>query len=446
MVASADAAPATPPCDPSGPSPPRQDVKNSKRIVDALSRRGKYDYEMEEFIRDMPKVELHVHLDGAFDPKLLYEHLQQTDDYSRLPLVSILPWDQTEWPVRQLVQDCSGMYEFHALCTCRGKQSLLEMLKCFEIFTPLVRGNLELLEELSYDLVRRQSEQRVVYTEVRYSPHLLAEGASMDMMMMDGGGDPVPVVEAVTRGLRRGEQDFQVIVNQILCCITWRPDWAKDVVDLAHKHRSDYPCAVVGVDIAAGEDHFDASTPYHTEHLQAMKRAQELGICITMHAGEVGGGENVRTAITEYGAKRIGHAYRIDSDLMKELAAKKIHVEVCPTSSWETGGWETTTDKKDWTQHPCVRMLEHGVSVSFNSDDPAVFNTSLSWQYRTVVGKMKLQKETLVTSTRSAIDAAFCSDEEKQRLREIVAGSDDKPNSDFRDRVIENQLVPEESM
>lgn len=260
--------------------------------------------------------------------------------------------------------------------------------------------------------------------------------------------DPVPVLEAVTRGLRRGEKDFKVTVNQILCCITWRPDWAKDVVDLANQHRSDYPCAVVGVDIAAGEDHFDASTPYHAEHLAAMKRAQELGLCITMHAGEVGGGENVRAAIAEYGATRIGHAYRIDDDLMKELAEKNIHVEVCPTSSWETGGWES--DEKDWTQHPCVRMMEHGVSVSFNSDDPAVFNTSLSWQYRTVVGKIKLQKETLVTSTQSAIDAAFCSKEEKHRLREIVAaatsGDDNKPNNGFRDRVIENQLVPEESM
>ena len=69
--------------------------------------------------------------------------------------------------------------------------------------------------------------------------------------------DPAPVVDAVTRGLRRGEKEFGVFVNQILCCIAWRPDWANDVVELAHKRKADVPCAVVGIDIAAGEEHFD---------------------------------------------------------------------------------------------------------------------------------------------------------------------------------------------
>ena len=101
---------------------------------------------------------------------------------------------------------------FHSLCTCRGKGSLHEMIKCFEVFVPIVRGNLKLLEQLSHDFVRRQSQQNIVYTEVRYSPHLLAEGGDFSGTQQV---DADPVVDAVTRGLRRGETDFGVKVRQM---------------------------------------------------------------------------------------------------------------------------------------------------------------------------------------------------------------------------------------
>mmetsp|Transcript_11399 Transcript_11399/g.18899 ORF Transcript_11399/g.18899 Transcript_11399/m.18899 type:complete len:427 (+) Transcript_11399:84-1364(+) len=423
-------------------------------IVELLASRGNYDEEIEKFIQDMPKIELHVHLDGSFDPEILYRHLQDNhkNDYECLPVNSVLPWDQSLWPVRQLVKDCESMVQFHSICTCRGKRSLQEMIKCFEIFTPLVRGNLQLIEDLAYDFVRRQAEQRVVYTEARYSPHLLAAGASLT------GNDPVdarPVVDAVTQGLRRGSTDFGIVVNQILCCICWRPDWADDVVELASKRRDDFPCAVVAVDIAAGEEHFDAANfqHLHEPHLRAMKKAQRLNVNITMHAGEVAGGENVLAAIRQYGATRIGHGYRAvdNSEVMKELKDKNIHIETCPTSSRETGGWDFKNGTKDWTKHPCLSMIENGLSVSFNSDDPAVFNTSLSWQYRTVIAKMKAKKEILLAATKAGIDAAFCSEEEKQTYRNIIVefekgNSPTVGNVIFRDRVIDNRLIPGESM
>ena len=420
-------------------------------IVKVLARRGNYNEDIERFIQDLPKVELHVHLDGSFSSEILHRHLEHTKDLECLPINSVLPWDQSLWPVRQLVEDCKSMMQFHSLCTCRGKRSLQEMIKCFEIFIPLVRGNLNLIEELSYDFCRQQAEQRVIYTECRYSPHLLSEGASLT------GSEPVdavPVIDAVTRGLRRGSSEFGIVVNQILCCITWRPDWADDIVQLASTRRDDYPCAVVAVDIAAGEEHFDAANfPHlHVPHLKAMKKAQELKINITIHAGEAGDGDNVKAAIIEYGATRIGHGYRIieDTNLMEELKEKKIHLEICPTSSRETGGWEFI-GTKDWTKHPCVTMMENDLSVSFNSDDPAVFNTSLSWQYRTVVGKMQQKKQVLLTAVKAGLDAAFCSEGEKQSLRKTIEAFEaGEPSSFgnvvFRDRVIDNKLVTEESM
>ena len=75
---------------------------------------------------------------------------------------------------------CRTPQDFHKLCICRGYRSLNEMLNCFEVFLPLVRGNLHLIEQLSYDFCQRQWEQNVVYCEVRYSPHLLAEAFTND--------------------------------------------------------------------------------------------------------------------------------------------------------------------------------------------------------------------------------------------------------------------------
>jgi len=84
------------------------------------------------------------------------------------------------------------------------------MIKCFEHFIPIVRGDLHLIERLAYDFVKRQSTQNIIYTEVRYSPHLLAEGGDYTG---NTKVDPAPVIDAVTKGLRRGEKDFGVKVR-----------------------------------------------------------------------------------------------------------------------------------------------------------------------------------------------------------------------------------------
>jgi adenosine deaminase len=160
-----------------------------------------------------------------------------------------------------------------------------------------------LLEELAYDFCRRQWEQHIIYTEVRYCPHLLIheakvkagsfdmesedEKSSADDNDNDNDNDNSQrrqsareVVHAVTRGLRRGCADFDIIVNQIICAINWRPDWAWDVLALALELRNEQTCGVVGIDIAAGEEHFDRHNfpRLHQPHFDMMQRAQALGL------------------------------------------------------------------------------------------------------------------------------------------------------------------------
>ena len=406
---------------------PEEKSRRLVRYLSSHSKWDKYDHDEEVFIQELPKVELHVHLDGSFDPHYLWKYMKEhPESLYCLPVQADLPWDDSQTLlVRQKVQDCQSPEDFHKLCTCRGYRSLKAMLNCFEFFLPLVRRNVDLLEQLAFDFVQRQWEQNIVYTEVRYSPCLLAE--EYQKSDEDSPFSPEDIFLAITQGLRRGTEQFGITVNQILSAITWQPDWAATTLDLAHKYRESYPCAVVGVDVAAGEEHFDSVNfpQLYQPHYDMIQKAKELEIPITIHAGEVPTKDalsNAHRAVQEYGARRIGHGYRVASsaEIMAEFKEKGIHIEVCPTSSVETGGWMYEEGQKDWREHPVIPMIEHGLSVSFNSDDPSVFHTSLAWQYRVALAKMELTRDHLVRSNLHAIDAAFCSDDEKLRLRELV--------------------------
>jgi Adenosine deaminase len=134
---------------------------------------------------------------------------------------------------------------------------------------------------------------------------------------------------------------------------------------------------------------------------------------------------NVRLAIDEYGARRIGHGYRIvnDPELIEYCKRKKIHFEMCPTSSYETGGWDYCNNHDsnssqhqvvqrppDWTTHPLALFdKKYGITnISIYSDDPAVFHTSLSWQYRIALCKMKqFTRSDFIVMNVQALDAAF---------------------------------------
>lgn len=404
--------------------------EKSLRLVRYLSDNpdwSEYDDDQELFVQEFPKIELHVHLDGSFDPLFLWKYMQKhPESMLCLPTETVPPWQPTrKLEIRKLVEDCTTSQEYHKLCTCRGYRSLQEMLNCFEMFLPLVRRNLDLLEQLAYDFCQRQWEQNVVYTEVRYSPFLLAESFEVENKNSQSV-DAEAVFAAITSGLRRGSHKFGIIVNQIISAITWRPDWAMPSLELAQKHREDYPCATLGIDIAAGEEHFDRDqhSALYEPHFAMIQKAKEYKLPVTLHAGEAAmesSMDNVRRAIDVYGASRIGHGYRTvnDLDLINYVKEKKIHFEVCPTSSDETGGW-MYKEEKNWKEHPCLAMLKHGIPFSLNSDDPAVFHTSLSWQYQIALAKMDLTREDIVKCNLQAIDAAFCSEERKVALRKSV--------------------------
>jgi adenosine deaminase len=410
--------------------------------------------------RTLPKIELHVHLDGSFDTKLMYETaLRRMADGS------------LDKDVAAKVAACADVQAFHNIVTCQsGDRSLMAMLERFFVFLPIVSGELATLEELAARFVAAQTAQNVLHTELRYSPHVLAR---------DDTGGAKAVVEAVTRGLRRACAAHPGTgVTQILCLIDGRPEFAAELLEIASAHHSDgAACTVVALDIAAGESHFtddiaqeaggsadDAQLVEQVRgrasancigtsgpdngsvHRAAVRCAARAGLPLTIHAGESGPADNVRASASDAygGARRVGHGYDAVSVALAKARSRDARgvadalgalgipagmtFEVCPTSSRATGA--AGAGMVEWREHPgaVLHRLSRAAEgdaetlarlprVTVSSDDPAVFSTTISDELAIVADGMGLGAEGVRELQLNAIEAAFLPDAARAELR-----------------------------
>ncbi|CAE7228185.1 ADA [Symbiodinium sp. KB8] len=357
-----------------------------------------------ELLLAAPKVELHVHLDGSFDAAVLFRAAQA--HLEELPEKVRTPWDGKMLEVQKAVRECHGdLAKFTSLVTVGSDIiGLFPILDCFYTFLPIVRGRFELLEELAFEFCRERKKHNIIYTEVRYSPfEFLPQGEDGQIADTSKAAD---AVKAVCAGLRKGQAEFGVMVHQILCCIAAQPAWSAQTMVLAEEFRNE---GVVGVDIAAGEMHFEDGA-LHDAHRDAMAMAQKKGLGITVHAAEAGPGDNVCRAMDVYGATRIGHGYRsVGMEAYNYARSKGVHFELCPTSSVSTQAIEL--EKADgslqWKSHPISRFFLDGTSCSINSDDPAVFRSSLTDELVICVKEMGLSLENIQWMTLEALEHAF---------------------------------------
>uniref|UniRef100_A0A8D0QAV3 Adenosine deaminase n=1 Tax=Sus scrofa TaxID=9823 RepID=A0A8D0QAV3_PIG len=215
------------------------------------------------------QVELHVHLDGAIKPEtILY--------YGRKRGIA-LPANTPEE-----LQDIIGMDK---------PLSLPAFLAKFDYYMPAIAGSREAVKRIAYEFVEMKAKEGVVYVEVRYSPHLLANSKVEPIPWNQAEGDLTPdeVVDLVGQGLQEGERDFGVKVRSILCCMRHQPTWSPEVVELCKKYRQQ---TVVAIDLA-GDETIEGSSLF-PGHVQAYEEAVKSGVHRTVHAGEVGSAEVVK--------------------------------------------------------------------------------------------------------------------------------------------------------
>ncbi|XP_077913364.1 adenosine deaminase isoform X1 [Halichoerus grypus] len=340
---------------------------------------------------DKPKVELHVHLDGAIKPEtILY--------YGRKRGIAL----PAETPGE--LQDIIGMDK---------PLGLSGFLAKFDYYMPAIAGCREAIKRIAYEFVEMKAKEGVVYVEVRYSPHLLANSKVEPIPWNQAEGDLTPdeVVALVSQSLQKGEQDFGVKVRSILCCMRHQPNWSLEVVELCKKYQHQ---TVVAVDLA-GDENIKGSSLF-PGHVKAFEEAVRSGIHRTVHAGEVGSAEVVREAVDTLKTERLGHGYHTleDETLYARLRQENMHFEVCPWSSYLTGAWK-------WdTEHAVVRFKHDQANYSLNTDDPLIFKSTLETDYQMTKQGMDFTEEEFKRLNINAAKSSFLPEDEKKQLLDLL--------------------------
>ncbi|XP_037258261.1 adenosine deaminase isoform X3 [Falco rusticolus] len=298
-----------------------------------------------------PKVELHVHLDGAIRPETILHFGRKRG----VPLPGST--------VDDLLNHVS----------CRIPMTLTQFLGKFNHYMPAIAGDREAVRRIAYELVETKAKEGVIYVEVRYSPHLLANCCVDPIPWGQSEGDLTPdeVVNLVNQGLQDGERDFRIKARSILCCMRHMPSWSPEVVELCKKYRNN---SVVAIDLAGDEsvkmenssEHRKAYEPARrggVSDRSCCKEAERCGIHRTVHAGEAGPPAIIKEAVYLLKAERIGHGYRVleDPELYKELLGAKMHFEM--PKDLQQKRWRHLTVCWDlcYTEHWCTQQLAGGV-------------------------------------------------------------------------------------
>ncbi|KAK5864022.1 hypothetical protein PBY51_000999 [Eleginops maclovinus] len=343
--------------------------------------------ESEEVVFNKPKVELHVHLDGAIRVQTILDVAKRRG----IPLPANTKEEMTK------------------IIIVEQPATLTKFLGKFAEYMHVVAGDREAIKRIAYEFVEDKANEGVIYVEVRYSPHFLAN-TKVDPLpwnQIEGDLSPDEVVHLVNEGLKEGEVAFNIKARSILCCMRHMPSWSMDVVELCKKYQHE---GVVAIDLAGDESLNCVANPGHKK---AYEEAVRCGIHRTVHAGEVGPPSVVKEAVEVLKAERVGHGYRTleDQVLYKSLLAQNMHFEVCPISSKLTGACDP-----DFTKHPAITFRKDKANYSLNTDDPLIFNSTLHLDYSTAHKYMGFTEEEFKRLNISSAESSFLPEEEKKDL------------------------------
>ena len=314
------------------------------------------------FILSLPKAELHLHLEGTIDSATLLELRKKHGKESTL----------TE--VEQLYQykDFAGF------------------LMAFKAITE------DLQTPADYELVVHGLMQKLKAENVLHAEVYVSVGVNLWRKQ-----DFAAIFEGLERGRERGERDFGVSLLWIFDAVRqFGAEKAKNVAELAvrYKGRGVVGFGIGGDEAKAGPELFREVYAY----------AADNGLRLTAHAGESAGPDSVWGALN-LRAERIGHGLTAshDPELVEELSRRQIPVEICLSSNLRTGVCSAIAE------HPVRRYFDQGIMVTLNSDDPAMFGTTLAGEYQLAQDAFGFTDEHLRELARNSFEASFLPAEKK---------------------------------
>jgi adenosine deaminase len=328
--------------------------------------------ELGKALRLLPKVEIHLHIEGAIPIPSLWELVSK---YGGGDVRSL-----TDLEERFRYRDFP-----HFLSTWTWKNGFLREYEDFTFIASAVARDL--------------ADQNVRYVEAFHSPG--------DFAVLHGL-EVARITEAVRRGLDREKDRIEV---RLIADLTrdFGPErgmaWLSEIAGAKE-------IGVVGIGIG-GSEHVFPPEPYR----EVYREARRLGLRTTAHAGEAAGPPSVWGALRALEVDRIGHGTRAIEDraLVDHLREKRIPVEMCPVSNLRTGVVE------ELSQHPIRTFFDQGLLVSVNTDDPRMFGTSLEAEYVALARHLGFRPPEIRRLVETAIDSTWAEERTRARLRQEVS-------------------------
>ena len=318
-------------------------------------------------IKQLPKAEIHVHLEATISPDLCQKFATRNN----------IDLDKDLF---------KGQYSY-------AWQDFYDFIKKYDIITSVI-STPEDYRELTYNYLKECAAENVIYVEAMISStHAKQKGMSYHAFL-----------EGVIEGAKQAENEFGIVSKYIMNGI--RHLGAESVYNTA-KEVLDHPNKdLVGFGLAGDELHFPPKL-----FIKTFDMLKQEGFPITVHAGEWDGPKEILNAINFLHPTRLGHGVRSieDDQLVEIIKDLNIVLETCPTSNIATKIY------KDYNDHPVKTLFDKGVKITVNSDDPPFFNASIAGEY-IVMKNLGLSNNELISLTKNAVNYAFCDEETKKQL------------------------------
>lgn len=323
---------------------------------------------IQEFINKIPKAELHVHIEGTFEPELMFEIAKRNN--------LLIPFNS--------VEEIKQAYRFN---------NLQEFLDIYYAGASVLRKEQDFYD-LTWAYLLKAKEQNIIHTEIFFDPQTHTErGISFDI-----------VINGIYNALINGEKELGISFKLIMCFLRHLDEAS------AFKTLSEALPFKEWIDGIGLDSTEIGNPPVKFENVFA--KARENNFLFTSHAGEEGPSSYIWGALNDLQVNRIDHGNRCldDENLVKHLVERQIPLTLCPLSNKEL---KVVKEMKDY---PLMKMLDKGLLATVNSDDPAYFGGYINENYLAVAQAHNLSKMQISQLAKNSFKASWLGEEEKARM------------------------------
>lgn len=326
-----------------------------------------------DWLNRLPKIELHLHIEGSLEPKLMFELAKRNN--IDLPFSS--------------VDEIRDAYEFN---------NLQDFLDIYYQGADVLQTEQDFYD-LTWAYLKKCQQQNVIHVEPFFDPQTHT----------DRGIAFETVISGISRALNDGQQKLAISSQLIMCFLR---HLSEDAAFETLKQAQAFTDKI----IAVGLDSSELGHPPE-KFSRVFSAARDMGLRSVAHAGEEGPPEYIWTAIGDLKVSRIDHGVRAteDAELMLHLKNSKIPLTVCPLSNIKLCVFE------DMSKHNILNMLEQGVCVTVNSDDPAYFGGYMTENFIALADSLKLSEIQAKQLVMNSIEASFTDVARKQEMRTVLA-------------------------